>query len=233
MRFDLVYFLDCFPKLGKSFGYTLFIILAVYAMCFVLGVLITAARLRKIPILSQICAVWLSFVRSMPMLVTMFLSYFALPGLLGLLGIDLELSLTAYVLVAMTFQYSPFMSEVLRPSYLAVERGQHEAAASIGMTGWQALRRVTAPQTLHIALPQLGATALRITGDSSLMFTIGVVDLMGQADIQIVTSYGIHKLESYIAVAVCYWIITIGITVLTHWAERYYDRFHIAASVRA
>lgn len=234
MQFDPAYLAGLFPKMVNCFLYTLLVIVVTVILSFLIGVIITAARLRRIPVLSQVCEVWLSFVRSMPILVTLFLVYFALPNLLSLLGMSTDnWSMTTFVLVAIVFQYSPFMSEVLRPSYLAVEKGQHEAAASIGMTGWQSFLRVSAPQTLPIALPQLGTTIIRITMDTSLMFTIGVVDLMGQAHILISTNHGIHKLETYIAVAVCYWILTILATVLIRVWEKRYERFHISSGVKA
>lgn len=226
MPLDISYVINTLAKMRECFLYTLWVIIATAVISFALSIPVAAIRVKKVPVLSQLCEAWLSFIRSMPGIVELFLAYFVLPKPLAALGIDTaDWPLTAYVLIAMVFHYVPYLSEVLRPAYLTVSRGQHEAAATVGMTGFQAFWRIIAPQTLPVALPQLGNALIGIVLDTSLLFTIGVVDLMGKANVLIVSSYGLHKLEIYIAVAACYWLLTAMAVLGLKAAEKHFDRY--------
>lgn len=233
MSLDISYVLNTLPKMVGCFFYTLWVILATAAISFALSVPITAIRIKKIPLISQLCEVWLSFIRSMPGIVELFLAYFVFPKLLEAIGISTaDWPLTTYVLIAMVFHYAPYLSEVLRPAYLSVDRGQHEAAATIGMTKPQAFWRITAPQALPMALPQLGNSLIGIVLETSLLFTIGVVDLMGKANVLIVSNYGLHKLEVYIAVAICYWILTAMSVLGLRRCEKHFEKYKLSGGVK-
>ena len=77
-----------------------------------------------------------------------------------------------------------------------------------GMTSWQKHRRIIFPQVLPIALPSLGNALIDLLKDTSLLFLIGLVDIMGQADIIIANTYGVYQLEVYIAIALIYWALS-------------------------
>jgi L-cystine transport system permease protein len=109
-----------------------------------------------------------------------------------------------------------FMSEIIRPAYLSVGKDQQDAAKSIGMTNWQRLSRIIFPQVLPIALPSLTTALIDLLKDTSLLFLIGLVDLMGQADILISNSYGIYQVEVYVAIAFIYW----GMSSVIIWVNK-------------
>ena len=231
--FDILYILKAIPMMLDSFAYTVLVVIESLLLCFILAIPITAVRIKKVPVLSQLCGLWLSFIRSMPGMLELFIAYFVLPGLLK--GIHIDTSgwpATVYVLIAMMFHYIPYLSEILRPAYLSVDKGQHEAAAAIGMTGLQTFRRIIAAQTLPVALPQLCNTAIDIVKDTSLLFTIGVIDLMGKAKLIITDTYGIRKMETYIAVAIFYWILTAVVSNLFKLGENYFKKYKLSTGIK-
>lgn len=233
MKFDIFYIFEAIPMLLESFGYTVLVIIESILLCFVLSIPITAIRVKKIPVISQFCEIWLSFIRSMPGILELFIAYFVLPGLLQEIGIDVShWPATVFVLIALMFHYIPYLSEILRPAYLSVDRGQHEAAAAIGMTGFQTFWRVVAAQTLPVALPQLCNAAIDIVKDTSLLFTIGIIDLMGRAKLIITDTYGIHKMETYIAVAIFYWILTAVVSYGFSLWEKHFRKYKLTTGIK-
>src|SRR5699024_6405977 len=122
-----------------------------------LSVFVTFIRIKRIPILSQLTDVYVSFNRSVPGVLLLFIVYFGLPLLLSEIGIyinDIE-SIVAAIL-SMGFYHSAYLSEVFRPAYLAVGQGQHDAARSFGYTPVQKFFRIILPQFVPIALPGYG-----------------------------------------------------------------------------
>lgn len=212
LTFDMSYFLGLFPRLADAIPFTAYVIVCSILLCLVLGTGIAAIRLAKIPVLHQICEVWLSYNRSMPFILDLYLVYFCLPGIVRAVGGDPNgWPLTVYVLTALTFHYAPVISEIIRPAYLSVDAGQREAAIVFGLSPFHRVFRIMAPQAVPIALPGLVSESINILKDTSVMYFIGVVDLMGKAGLIINASYGQGKLETYCAVAVIYWVIVIAV----------------------
>ena len=233
MWIDVLYIVEIFPKLIEPFFYTVSIVLASAGLSLLLCIPITFFRINRLPVVSRLCDVWLSFIRSMPGILELFVAYFVLPRVLKQVGINIsDWAGTAFVLIALVFHYAPYLSEIFRPAYLSVEKGQHEAGAIVGMTGFQTLRRIILPQAIPVALPQLCSTLIDIVKDTSLLFTIGIVDLMGEAKLIITDNNGIGKMEAYIAVAVFYWVLTIAISKLFALWEKYYRKYKLSAAVK-
>jgi polar amino acid uptake family ABC transporter, permease protein len=112
-----------------------------------------------------------------------------------------------FVYVAFILNMSAYMSETFRAAILSVEKGQMEAAISIGMSKWQAMRRIILPQAFVTALPNLGNSFISLIKDTSLAFVVSIVELMGKA--KIVGAAGLNFFEVYIVVALIYWIVCI------------------------
>ena len=208
LTFNLSYFLGLFPRLATALPFTMEVILASILLCLFLGTLVAVIRIAKVPLLHQLCEVWLSYNRSMPFILDLYLVYFVLPVIVRALHISPDgWPLTAYVLIALSFHYTPVISEIIRPAYLSVDKGQHEAAMVFGLSPFQAL---------PVALPSLVSEAINILKDTSVMFFIGVVDLMGRAGLIINANYGQGKLETYCAVALIYWGLVILVEIAFH-----------------
>ncbi len=225
LTFDPSFFLGVFPRLISSLPFTLEVIVASILLCLIIGIFIAVARIADIPVLSHFCEVWLSYNRSMPFILDLYLVYFCLPPIVRSLGGNPDgWPLTVYVLVSLTFHYSPIISEILRPAYLSVDRGQHEAAIVFGISPARRIFSIIAPQALPVAVPGLVSESINILKDTSLMYFIGVLDLMGRANLLITAAFGQYRLETYTAVALIYWFIVIAIEVSFWLFQKYNHR---------
>lgn len=218
---DLAFVLEIFPTLLRTLPLTIYITVIAAILSFVLAIVVTAVRIKKIPVLSQLFGIYTSFMRSTPGILHIFLVYYGLPVLLQLFNININfISRATFSITALVLYTGAFVSEILRPSYLAVSRDQHEAAISVGMTNWQKQRRIIFPQVLPIALPGLGNALIELLKDTSLLFLIGLVDIMGQAEILIANTFGVYQLEVYFTVALIYWACSALLTQLMNVLER-------------
>ena len=201
-----------FAKLLKSVfnGAKVTILLSIIAMIIglILGTVISVIRNLKVPVLSQIFSLYVSFFRGTPVLVQLFLLYFGLPEIFPILK-GMGGFTAAYI--ALGFNASAYISEVLRGSFNAIDKGQMEACLAIGMNHIQAIKRIVLPQVLRISIPSIGNISIDIIKGSSLAFTIGVAEILAKA--QMIASANYKFFESYILIAVIYWII---IEILTY-----------------
>src|SRR5512142_2023512 len=129
--------------------------LTAVSMAAALGVALAVAlvRISRVPLLHRVAALYVSFMRGTPLLVQIYLAYYGLPKVLDRLhdagGWSLDVSgipAVAYVYLVLTLNVGAYSSETIRAAILAIDRGQLEAALSVGMTRWQGLRRVVLPQ---------------------------------------------------------------------------------------
>jgi len=139
--------------------------------------------------------------------------YYGLPQF----GIEMD-SITS-AMVGLSLNTAAYTSETLRAAISSIEKGQWEAAASIGMSRWQAMRRVILPQAARTALPPLGNSFIGLVKDTSLAATIQVPELFRQA--QLVTSRTLEVFTMYLAASLIYWVLA---TVLSFLQNRLEDR---------
>jgi L-cystine transport system permease protein len=188
--------------------YTLFIVLLSGAIGLIFAMGVAIVRIKKWRIICPITNVYVSFFRSTPALIHIFLVYYGLPLVLRNFGIDAnEWSRTVSATLALVLFNGAYMSEFLRPAYLSVDKGQLDAADSIGMTGGMKFRRVILPQMVPVAWPNISNAIIELVKDTSVLFVIGLFDIMGMAKMFIQNDYGVKKLEVYIAAGIIYWCI--------------------------
>lgn len=215
LTFNLEYFWTVWPQLLEAVPFTLYFIVMSSVVSLLAGIIVALIRIPRLPVLYQLTEVWMSFVRSMPFVLLLFLSYFLLPLPLQTLGVDTNaIPKEVYVYVAMIIHYGPIIAEVIRPAYEAVPRGQTEAAIAFGISAWHRVTRILLPQALPIMLPGMVNQLIEIIKDTSLMYMIGLMDLMGRANLLIHLRMGEGKLECYIAVAIIYWILISALELL-------------------
>ena len=221
------FILETIPTLIKTLPLTLYIFVVSAFLGFLLAILVTAIRILKVPVLHQFVTLYASFMRSTPGIIHIFLVYYGLPVLLSNFGINInDMDRMVFSVIALVLYNGAFVSEILRPSYLAVSRQQHEAGTSVGMTRWQTHRRIIFPQVLPIALPSLSNALIDLLKDTSLLFLIGLVDIMGQANIIIANSYGVYQLEVYIAIAIIFWLLSSILVFGLQQLENYFNRYN-------
>ena len=196
-----------------------------------LGFLIALIKINKVPVLRQICAVYVSFVRGVPLMVLLYMSYYGLPLVTMALsrnwGIDIDINAISpftFALIAFVIQESAYESEVIRAALCSVDRKEIEAAKSIGMTGLQTLSRVTIPQALIVAVPSFGNALTSLLKGTSLAFTIAVVDVMGKA--KFLGALNFHYFEAYTCAAIIYWLCCIILGVIVKFVEKRLDFYN-------
>ena len=196
------------PLILSRLPVTLSIVFIATAAGIIIGAVNALIRINKIPVLNQLAAVLISFLRGTPVIVQLFVVYFGIPVLLGHIGINAS-RWNKFIFVNITYALntSAFLSEIIRGSLGAVDPGQKEAALSVGLTDWQAFRRIVAPQALLIALPSFSVSILGLLQNTSLGFTIGLLDVVGQ-----VRAIGIrtfHVFEGYVDAAIIFVILSL------------------------
>jgi L-cystine transport system permease protein len=212
----LLYFI---PKVLSALPTTLLIVLVATAGGLVVGVIFAFTRIEKIPVLSQISLVAVSFLRGTPIIIQMFIVYYGLPLLLRGVNIDIMWWDKIYfVFVTYALNTAAYFSEIIRSSVLSVPKSQREAAASAGLTRLQTYKRIVIPQSISIAIPSLGMSMTGLLQDTSLAFTLGILDVIGR--VRALGAITSHVLEGYIVAACVFVILSIGLEKLFGWLER-------------
>ena len=201
--------LDSAPFLLKGAYFTVFLSLGGMFFGLLIGFGLALMRLSPIKLLSWTARVYVSFFRGTPLLVQLFVIYYGLPQL----GIELDPLPAA--LIGFSLNMAAYACEILRAAISSIERGQWEAAASIGMTRAQTLRRAILPQAARTALPPLGNSFISLVKDTALAATIQVPELFRQA--QLITARTFEVFTMYVAVAVIYWVLC---SILAHFQNR-------------
>ncbi|NEG69598.1 amino acid ABC transporter permease [Bifidobacterium choloepi] len=223
MSIDLGYVLGLVLKFLAKLPATLLLTVGCFAGGLVLAFGIFWVRNARIPVVSQLADVFVSFGRSVPVILQLFIVYYGLPQLLSLtVGVDLgswnKITFAAVTLVGFD---SAYLAEVLRGAYLAVDREQIMLAQSLGYGPVALWGRVVLPQMLGIALPDLGNALIKLLHNTTLLFTIGIVDIMGLADIIVSNNYGIRQAEVYLAVGLVYWVASAALELLVKLCRRF------------
>jgi L-cystine transport system permease protein len=116
-----------------------------------------------------------------------------------------------FVVITLSMFSAASLSEIMRASYQAVDRGQYEAAVSIGLTKVQAFMCIVLPQAFFSAIPNLSNTILFLLKEGSLAYIIGLIDVIGKANYIVGLQLGAYLLETYVALVLIYWPLSIVI----------------------
>lgn len=214
------YILMLLPYLGVTFEY----VGASLILGSILGFVLAVAKLGKSKILKWIAMGYTTVMRCTPSIVLLFMIFYGLPVLLkATIGIDIEDSdAILFVIITFTLFLGASMSEVMRSAYEAVDKGQYEAAVSVGLTSVQAFREIIFPQAFAVSLPNVGNTILYLLKEGALGYIIGMIDVMGKAYLINGNDMGGHVLQVYLALSLIYWPVSIGIEQLFKHLERRY-----------
>ncbi|MBP2667297.1 MAG: glnP 3 [Firmicutes bacterium] len=213
MELDYDLIVQSIPILILGAGVTLQITLLSVGFGLLIGLFVGMARLSVIWPLRTAARVYVDFVRGTPLLVQIFLTYFALPIVTGH-RIDPFIA----AITACSINSGAYVAEIVRAGIQSIDKGQMEAARSLGMTFPQAMRFVILPQALKRVVPPLGNEFIAMLKDSSLVSVIGFEELTRRGQLIIARTYG--SFEIWMTVAVIYMIMTFTISRLVDWAER-------------
>ncbi len=219
MNFNLSFMLEAFPTLLSYLPMTLFLAITSMVIASVMGMVLALIIRNRIVVLTQLAEIYISFFRSVPTLVTLFIFYFGIPQLFP--GISMMNAISATI-IALSFKTAANLAEEFRGAMNSVDKGQLEACLSVGLSRWQGFRRIVLPQTVRIAVPGMSNYLIMLIKESSLAFTVGVTDIFAQT--KILASNSFRFLESYLAVALIYWAVTILLTLLQKRIEHRLNR---------
>jgi His/Glu/Gln/Arg/opine family amino acid ABC transporter permease subunit len=205
------------PMLGGAIKGTVPLTLISFAAGLLIALGVALARLSPSRLLSLPARFYISLIRGTPLLVQLFIVFYGLPQI----GIKLP-GFTAACL-ALSLNVGGYAAEIIRASILSVPRGQVEAATTIGMERWQALRRIVLPQAARIAVPPLSNTLVSLVKDTSLVSVVLVPDLFREA--QLAAALSTEFLPLYALAALYYWVVCFVLTLGQDKLEKRLGRY--------
>ena len=215
MNFDMNLVVNSFPLLLIGAGVTIQITMLSTAIGFVIGLIVGVARISNLRVLRMLAEVYVEFFRGTPLLVQIFLFYFALPVITGQ-RIDPFIA----AISACGINSGAYVAEIFRAGIQSVDAGQMEAGRSLGMTWIQTMRYIIVPQAFKRVIPPLGNEFIAMLKDSSLVSVIGFEELTRRGQLIIAKTYG--SMEIWLSVAVIYLAMTLTISRLVAYLERRY-----------
>ena len=225
MQLDFSYLIKTFWLCVKAIPVTLEITVVSLLLAVIPALLIALARIHHVKVVEQICRVFVSFIRGTPIVLQILIVYSIMPSLLNSLvksaGWSLnvfEINPIVYAFVVFGINSSATLSEVFRSAISSVDRGQLEAALSIGDTRFQAFRRVVFPQAVVSALPNLCSTTVILIKNTSLAFMMTVREITAVAKIE--AAYGYNYVESYIDIFVIYIVVCLAVEFIFRKIEK-------------
>lgn len=173
------------------------------------GIILGILRLSKNPVIRSICGAYVSFIRGTPMLIQIYIIYYSL---------SINMSMFTASVVALTVNASAYIGETVRGGILSIDKGQTEAARSLGMTHWQALSEIVIPQAIKSILPSLCNQFILLIKNTSMVSVIGVHELMYNSNTVRANTY--LAFEPLIIAAVMYFGVCFVLEKCVEYLER-------------
>jgi ectoine/hydroxyectoine ABC transporter permease protein EhuD len=188
------------------------------AIALILGLIAALARLSRSRIARVVATIYVEVIRGTPLLVQLFIVYYGLPSY----GIRLE-AFTAGV-ITLGIHYGAYLSEAYRAGILSIDKGQWEAAASIGMTRTQIMRDIILRQAIRVILPTIGNYFISMLKDSALTATISLSELLRAGQLRIAITF--RAMDIYLMVAAIYLILSYPFSLMLRRLEAKASRGH-------
>ena len=217
MEFDLSLVTDSLPLLLQGALVTLEITALAVGLGLVFGLVAALAQLSKFAPLRLIAKVYVDFIRGTPLLVQIFIIYFALPVVIGH-RIDPFFAAVA----ACSINSGAYVAEIFRAGIQAIPAGQYEAAHTLGMNYVQTMRRIILPQVIRIILPPISNETITLVKDTSLVYVLAMNDLMRTARNLVQRDFSITP---FIVAAVFYLLATLILTLVFERLEKRFSRY--------
>ena len=200
------------PILSAGFAYTIPLTLISFAIGLILAVIVALVRIANVHVFAKIAAFYVWIVRGTPLLVQIFIIFYGLPNT----GITLDPVVAA--VIAFSLNVGAYSSETVRAAILSIPRGQWEAGYSLGMTYYQALRRVVLPQAAKVSVPPLFNSFIGLVKDTSLAANITVTEMFMETQRVAAATY--EPLALYCEVAFLYLIFCTVLSKVQTFAEK-------------
>ncbi|HCZ8372961.1 TPA: ABC transporter permease subunit [Staphylococcus aureus] len=196
----------------KGIKITILISLIGVALGSILGAFVALMKLSKIKIISWIASIYIEILRGTPMLVQVFIVFFGITAALGL-----DISALVCGTIALVINSSAYIAEIIRAGINAVDKGQMEAARSLGLNYRQTMKSLIMPQAIKNILPALGNEFVTLIKESSIVSTIGVGEIMFNA--QVVQGISFDPFTPLLVAAALYFVLTFVLTRIMNMIE--------------
>ena len=209
------------PLLVLGAVMTLFLTMISVFNGIVIGIFAGMARVVPARLLNIIAGAYVNFFRGTPLLVQIFMIHFGLPPVLGSLfgdGNPIPLNPFLSAFSALSINSGAYVAEIIRAGIQSIDRGQMEAARSLGMSYWQAMRHVILPQAVKRVIPPLGNEFIAMLKDSSLVSVIGMEELVRKAQVIVTRTY--RPTETWLGVGLVFLMMTLPFTKIVTELER-------------
>jgi polar amino acid transport system permease protein len=200
---------DNAPYILGGIWITVVVSISSIALAVVLALLGALGRISTSPIWYGLASLYVSLVRGTPLLVQIFIIFFALPQ------VGIVLPPIPSGIIALAFNYGAYMTEIFRAGIQAVPPGQQEAARALGMPERLVFRRIVVPQAMRIVVPAIGNEFIAMIKDSSLVSIITVQELLWRA--RAVGTRDARTISAFLVAALVYWVLTI---IFSYFQER-------------
>lgn len=217
-------------------GVPIALFVTIIALLFALpsGFILALTRINKVPIISHFARLYVSFVRGTPIIVQIFLVYSSVPLILSSVFEKYSIQYNIYdinpvwyALIVFSIYTTATLIEVFRSAIITVEKGQLEAALSVGMTKFQAFKRVIIPQTLVVALPNICTATINLIKATSLGYAMSLPEITLKA--KVAANVGYNYVEAYIDIFLVYLLVC---SLVEYLFKRYEKRLGLYKKVR-
>lgn len=191
---------------------TMFVTLVALAIACPLGFILALSRVNRVPIIQPLTRMYVSFIRGTPIIIQIFIIYSSIPLLLDLFFKKYSINMNVYdvnpiwyAFIVFSFNTTAVLIEVFRSALKTVSKGQLEAAQSIGLTSFQAYRRIIIPQMLVVSLPNICTATVNLIKATSLGYALSLQEITLKA--KVAANVGYNYVEAYIDIFIVYLIV--------------------------
>ena len=209
----------------KGLGLTIFLTLVTMVLATALAIPLALGRLSQVRLVRWPANVFVEFMRATPLILQLIYIYYVLPSA----GFKLD-PLTAAI-TGLSLHYSAYLSEVFRGGIQSIQKGQSEAALSLGLSRWLAFRKVILPQAIRVVLPTLGNYLISLFKDTSLASVVTVQELMFSG--QIIAARNFQYFTIYTVTAILYFAVCYPSGLAVRSLEDYTRRGRVAQDNKA
>jgi general L-amino acid transport system permease protein len=206
-------------------GLPLTIMLATLSIVFAfpISVLVALGRRSKLPAIKTFCVIYVELVRGVPLISVLFMASFMFPLFMPP---GLTIDVLVRVLVGITLFAAAYMAEIVRGGLQAIPKGQQEAADTLGLTYWQAQRKIILPQALALVVPGIMNNFISIFKDTSLVTIVSLYELTGAMGLALNSDadWRPFKIEAYLFIAAIYFVFCFAMSRYSLWIEKRLNR---------
>ena len=211
-------FQEALPLLWEGIKITIIVSIASIIAGIIIGLIACLCGMSKVKVLKAISAVYIWIIRGTPMIVQAFLVFFAIPQLIQVAVPGFKIDPLWAGIITLTLNVGAYMSEIFRAGIQAIDKGQMEAARSLGLSKTQAMRKVILPQAFKVSIPPIVNQFIITVKDTSILSVIGMKDIVNKAREYVGTTY--QYFGTYILVALFYLVVISILMIISKYVEK-------------